>query len=89
MKQSKLYKVCSGVEIFVGTIAAIILLVLLIPFAWGGIILAAFGDPFIIIAVVLIGGTILTLLIIAVVSAIRDINAKNKKVEAKTTVNPQ
>ncbi len=89
MKQSKLYKVCSGVEIFVGTIAAIILLVLLIPFAWGGIILAAFGDPFIIIAVVLIGGTILTLLIIAVVSAIRDITAKNKKVETKTTVNPQ
>ena len=89
MKQSKLYKVCSGVEIFVGTIAAIILLVLLIPFAWGGIILAAFGDPFIIIAVVLIGGTILTLLIIAVVSAIRDIKEKNKKVEAKTTVNPQ
>ena len=89
MKQSKLYKVCSGVEIFVGTIAAIILLVLLIPFAWGGIILAAFGDPFIIIAVVLIGGTILTLLIIAVVSAIRDLTAKNKKVEAKTTVNPQ
>lgn len=89
MKQSKLYKVCSGVEIFVGTIAAIILLVLLIPFAWGGIILAAFGDPFILIAVVLIGGTILTLLIIAVVSAIRDITAKNKKVETKTTVNPQ
>ena len=89
MKQSKLYKVCSGVEIFVGTIAAIIHLVLLIPLAWGGIILAAFGDPFILIAVVLIGGTILTLLIIAVVSAIRDITAKNKKVETKTTVNPQ
>ena len=55
MKQSKLYKVCSGVEIFVGTIAAIILLVLLIPFAWGGIILAAFGDPFIIIALLFYG----------------------------------